>query len=114
MYCCKCGKKENLNHWFLDEEEGYICKECIDKLNSLLPSKDPEYVVEDVLKMLQSNLNIAKYAAVEILYFLPRTWDTYTALKQCSVTIDNYYLQRDFEEYLSDLYTELVGENQDV
>ena len=106
-FCSVCKKtfdKKKLNHWMLNDQEGYICNDCL---------KDIQYFVQENAMpewLIWQNLEHRDIDCVQIgidyLDELPRTKETLDRLGK--LEIKNCYLQEDIIDFCNGLEEELL------
>jgi hypothetical protein len=101
-FCSVCKKivdKKKLNHWAINDQEGYICNECLKDIQHFIQENTmPEWLIWQNLEHWDIN---CIQIGIDYLDELPRTKETLDRLGKLKIT--NSYLQADVNEFIEEL-----------
>lgn len=106
-FCSICKKtfdNKKLNHWILNDQDGYICNDCLKDIQHFIQENDmPEWVIWQNLEHWDIN---AIRIGIDYLDELPRTKETLDRLGKLEVK--NRYLQENIIYFCNELEEELM------
>ena len=105
-FCSVCKKpfdNKKLNRWILNDQEGYICNDCLIDIQHFIQENNmPEWLIWQNLEHWDIN---CIQIGIDYLDELPRTKETLERLGK--LQIQNRYLQEDIIDFCNELEDEL-------